>query len=65
MEPERRYDLRVSLITACNTTCALAGLYYNEVFETALLSGPATSINSYVIVCHWTALLSRQALMTG
>jgi hypothetical protein len=49
VEPERRYDLRVSLITACNTTCALAGLYHNEVFETAFLSGPLTSISSYVI----------------
>jgi hypothetical protein len=64
VEPERRYDLHMSLITACNTTCAPAGLYYNEQFDTAL-SGPPTSISSYVIVCHWTALLSRQALMTG
>jgi hypothetical protein len=65
VEPGRRYDLYVSLITACNTTCALAGLYFNEVFEAAVLSGPPTSISSYVIVCPWTALLSRQALMTG
>jgi hypothetical protein len=36
----------VSLITACNTTCALAGLYYIEHFETALLSGPPISSGS-------------------
>jgi hypothetical protein len=27
------------LITASNTTCALAGLHYSEQFETALLVG--------------------------
>jgi hypothetical protein len=46
VEPERRYDLHVSLITACNTTCALAGLCYNEVFDTAVLSGPPISSRS-------------------
>ena len=46
MEPERRYDLYVSLITACNITCAPAGLYYDEHFETVALSGPSISSDS-------------------
>jgi hypothetical protein len=31
------------LLTARNTTCALAGLYDNEQFETTFLSGPPIS----------------------
>jgi hypothetical protein len=33
----------MSLITACNSTCALAGLYHYEQFETTVLSGPPIS----------------------
>ena len=45
VKPERRYDLYVSLITTCNSTCALSGQYYNKQFETAALTGPLVSRN--------------------
>ena len=45
VKPERRYDLYVSLITTCNSTCALSGQCYNKQFETAALTGPLVSRN--------------------
>jgi hypothetical protein len=47
VEPERRYDNYVPLITAGNTTYVQNSLCCNnEQFETALLSGPPISSGS-------------------
>jgi hypothetical protein len=55
-------DICMSLITACNRTCVLAGVYYIEQFETAVVSGPSISSSSGG---HMLMLQSRHTLLTG
>jgi hypothetical protein len=61
VEPERRYDNYVSLITAGNTTYVQNSLCCNEQFETALLSGPPISSGSGG---HMLTPQSYQSLLT-